>query len=327
MREFTTKRALCDPWDIVHVHWPDMPVHRLGIFSASLAAAYHILRLLYAKLRGAKIVWTVHNLHSHCTTHPKLEQLFWRRFLPLVDASIHLSRSGMELAMKTFPALASRPRFVIPHGNYRDCYPNNITRENARRYLGLRPDGPVIGFVGQIRPYKNVPTLAEAFIDGHMDEATLLIAGKASDRDAEQKLRAFAEKAANVVCRFGLIPEDEMQNYLNACDLAVFPYRDILNSGSAILALSFDRPVLVPAKGAMGELRELIGSEWVMTYEGDLTGAVLRKALQWAGEQRRERCDLSALAWDVIGGQTHAAFREVLANIPSTVTSSRKALA
>jgi beta-1,4-mannosyltransferase len=140
----------------------------------------------------------------------------------------------------------------------------------------------------------------------------LLIAGKCGDASIESELSALEKQCERITCRFSLIPENEMQFHLNACDLAVFPYRDILNSGSAILALSFDRPVLVPAKGAMAELRELVGAEWVMTYDGELTGDVLREALQWATETPRPaRCDLAALDWNTIADQTFAAYRAV----------------
>jgi beta-1,4-mannosyltransferase len=43
---------------------------------------------------------------------------------------------------------------------------------------------------------------------------------------------------------------------MRAADLIALPYKEILNSGSAILALSFDRPILVPAAGALAELSE-----------------------------------------------------------------------
>ena len=47
---------------------------------------------------------------------------------------------------------------------------------------------------------------------------------------------------------------EEFQIYLNAADIAVLPFVDVLTSGSAILALSFGKPLILPAIGCMPEL-------------------------------------------------------------------------
>jgi beta-1,4-mannosyltransferase len=41
---------------------------------------------------------------------------------------------------------------------------------------------------------------------------------------------------------------------LNAADVAVLPFLDVLTSGSAILALSFGKPVILPDIGCLPEL-------------------------------------------------------------------------
>ena len=319
INEFTNRRLLLERWDIVHVHWPD---GALGTPHAVVAAGrilHLVAKLFYAKARGAEIVWTIHNLHAHNTSHPVLERWLWRAFVPLVDAAISLSQSGFKLARERFPALGGKRHFIIPHGHYRGCYRNDCTRSEARERLGLRPRPPVVGFVGQIKPYKNVSALLRVFLEGpaRNSTASLLIAGKPDRPALADELTALAGGRADVACRFGHVPDDDMQFVLNACDLAVFPYRDILNSGSAILALSFHCPVLVPAKGAMAELRELIGPEWVMTYDGELTGAVLQQALRWAVESPRSAtCDLTPLGWEATSDQTLAAYQTVTAANP-----------
>ena len=314
VREFSKKRLLLERWHIFHLHWPDGALNTRHASVAAVRVVYLVAKLIYAKTCGAKIVWTVHNLQAHNATYPRLESILWRVLVPLVDGAISLSRSGLDLARQRFPALAGKPHFVIPHGHYRGCYRNECSQSGARARLALSTCQPVIAFVGQIKPYKNVPALLRAFLDGLEENrpTTLLIAGKPADASIASDLTLLAGGCTNVVCHFGQIAEDDMQFPLNACDLAVFPYREILNSGSAILALSFDRPVLVPAKGAMAELRDLIGADWVMTYEGELTGTVLRESLRWALETDRSGgCNLAPLAWETIAAQTLAAFQAV----------------
>ena len=320
--ECTKRRLLRERWDIVHLHWPDGVLNSRHAPIAAARVAYLVAQLLFAKARGAKIVWTVHNLQAHNTRYPRVERALWSAFVPLVDAAISLSRSGLELARERFPALARKAHFVVPHGHYRACYKNACSRAEARTRLALPPDGPVVAFVGQIKAYKNVPALLRAFLDrpAGAAAASLLIAGKPGDAAPAAELTALAVGHPEVTLRFGHIADDEMQVMLNACDLAVFPYREILNSGSAILALSFDRPVLVPAKGAMAELRSLVGPDWVMTYEGELDGTILRDALRWAtGTARHASCNLDGLDWETVAEQTLAAYRSVAA--PHAVTS------
>jgi glycosyltransferase involved in cell wall biosynthesis len=308
--EFTNRRLLLQRWDILHIHWPDTPLHRLTAAGAAIYTALLVLRVIWAKLLGAKIVWTVHNLRSHHGAWPGVEKWLWRCFVPLVDGCIHLSQSGKEMALEAFPGLASKSHSVVRHGHYRGCYPNDCDREQSRLLLGIRTTGPIIAFVGQIKAYKNVGALIRAFIDAADPRATLLIAGRPGNAEMEADLRALARNRSRVVCHLGLIPDDRMHCYLNACDLTVFPYRDILNSGSAILSLSFNRPTLVPERGAMAELRHLAGSDWVYTYEGGLTGAVLSDALKKAvSGVRGSECDLSALSWESIATDTLAAYR------------------
>ena len=66
----------------------------------------------------------------------------------------------------------------------------------------------------------------------------------------------------------------------------MLPFSDIMHSGSAMLALSFNRPVLVPARGSLPELQMRVGSEWVRTYDGELTAAILKDAAAWAKSRK-----------------------------------------
>ena len=51
-------------------------------------------------------------------------------------------------------------------------------------------------------------------------------------------------------------------------------------------------------------LQDLIGADWVRTYEGDLTPAILGEAIDWARRPRHGGPDLSPLDWGEIARQT-----------------------
>jgi hypothetical protein len=78
------------------------------------------------------------------------------------------------------------------------------------------------------------------------------------------------------------------------------------------LALSFNRPVLVPNRGAMTELQTQVGPDWVRTYKGPLSPDDLEEGLQWAAAtDRAATAPLDALEWTVLAMKTHEAYEAV----------------
>jgi len=319
-------RALLGRHDIVHIHWPEHLFSARSRVRAWAQAVTFVVILSWLRWRRARVVWTVHNLAAHHARHPRLEARMWRWFVRRVDGYIALSRSGREAVVARWPVLAPRPGFVIPHGHYRPVYPDTIDRAEARSRLELPPNARVTTFVGAIQPYKNLPALIAAFRGVPGESWRLVVAGRPQDRAHREEIVAGAGTDPRIRLDFGFVPDDEVQVYLRAADLVVLPYRDILNSGSAILALSFGVPVLVPSAGAMADLREVAGAEWVRTYEGDLTPAVLEAAMAWAtGTIRSARPDLGPLEWDRIGQETRSAFETIRRQCPQSSCDRRAA--
>ncbi|ASJ07624.1 glycosyltransferase [Thermococcus pacificus] len=313
VEEFSVWKLVRGGYDIWHIHWPELVLNTPSYLMATLRAKAFLSLMGIARKRGIKIVWTVHNLRSHEGFHPKLEERFWERFLGMVDGHISLTSIGQEELFRTYPQLRRVPGFVIPHGHYRDVYPNNISRKQARALLGLPMDSRVILFIGQIRKYKNLPSLIRAFNSLPEKDVRLVIAGKPVDRELTNQLFKLVKSDSRIMFHPKFIPSEEIQVYLNSADLVVLPYSEILNSGSALLALSFDRPVLAPAKGSMIELRDSVGKEWVMLYTGELTGDTLSNALEWAIlEKRPARAPLDRFSWDNIARETLKAYKKVL---------------
>ena len=293
--------------DVVHVHWPESSFKH-GLPGALLVTESLLLALKLAKRRGAKIVWTVHNLRAHGGRHPKWEQRMWDRFLPLVDSLHGLTEASLQAIREVHPVLARTPGFVVPHGHYRAAYPAGPGREAAREALGLPSTERVLLFLGQIFPYKNVPALLDAFRGLHGDDYRLVIAGKPRSAELAETLVRGAGMDARVLLQLGFVPDERLGVLADAADLVVLPYKEILNSGSALLALSFDRPVLMPAKGAAKDLQARVGGEWVMDYEGELTAETLLAALD------RAQClhgvaPLDSLGWDRLAAEMLAQYQ------------------
>ncbi|HET9929329.1 MAG TPA: glycosyltransferase, partial [Polyangiaceae bacterium] len=153
--EYGIGRSLVGRYDICHVHWPE------STFNSSLIEALATTESLLCSLdalraRGTRVVWTVHNLRAHERRFPRAERAFFDRFVRRVDAFVALSRGSRELAQSTFPALESRPGFIVPHPHYRSEYPDGVARSQARVRLTLSQDEHVLLFFGRVLEYKNV---------------------------------------------------------------------------------------------------------------------------------------------------------------------------
>ncbi|MGN8199400.1 glycosyltransferase [Salinisphaera sp. RV14] len=296
VEQFSARRLRADPApDIWHIHWHE----ELLKFRNPLKVLYRLMRfeksLRSARKRDVRIVWTVHNLGPHEKRHPRLESLFWKLFLPRVDACIHLSEAGRRQAIEKFPEIENKRSAVIPHPHYRDSYENGITRKDARKRLAIEQDTFVILFIGQIRRYKNVPRLIKVFTEIEAANARLIIAGRPRENHLQSEIEALASIDSRITLQLGFVDEADLQVYLNAADIMIAPYRDIFNSGTALLSLSFDRPIIVPRAGALPELEQEVGSEWLRLYDGQLNATILSRLIEKpAGMSHDAKPDLSA---------------------------------
>jgi beta-1,4-mannosyltransferase len=293
----------CRRPDVFLVQWPET------VFDHSLVAGLLVgwgvlLSAAILRWRGCRVVWIAHNLQSHERRFPVAEDRFWLRFCRVVDATVALSHAGLAAAVERHPALAGKPGIVAPHGHYRGVYPDTLDREEARRRLGIPSRSRVALFLGRILSYKNVPALVAAFREGAAENDILLVVGRPREAHLAREIIDAAGGDPRIRTHFGFVPEEDLQTWFRAADLCVLPFREILNSGSAILSLSFDLPVMVPARGAMAELRDQTGPDWVKTYEGPLTADVLRQALAWSDRPHpRQTADLRKLDWSAIGAE------------------------
>ena len=309
VEDFSFLKALQKRFDIVHLHWPEYYVAQENPWKAFLGSIGLIAACVWSRWRGAKVVWTVHNILSHNRFRPRSERLFWSIFTRLLDGYICLTASGQREIQRSRPALERLPGYVIPHGHYRNAYPREISGAAARSQLGLAQDAKVMLFFGNVAPYKNVPELVQAFSQLLASDCRLLIAGACRTPALKQAIVDMAASDPRIVLQLDLIAPERVQIYFRAADLVVLPYRDILNSGSALLALSFDRPVLVPALGAMPELQQEMSSDWVRMFSGELSVAELEQAMQWAISGRRAgRPTMDHLDWPVLAMDTLRAF-------------------
>jgi beta-1,4-mannosyltransferase len=311
LADWTPLRALLRPGDLWHLHHPEAVLYRRRVAASTLETLAFLGLLILARVRGVRILWTIHDLGSNDRLHPRLEGWFWRVFIPRVDAFVCLSEQSRTMALERFPGLIGGPAHIVPHGHYRDAYPRTISRETARQRLSLPPEATVLLHFGLMRPYKNVPHLIRTFRALPKPGAVLLVVGRTFDEVIEREIRAAADGASSVRLDLRWVPPAEVQLYFAASDLVVLPYRRILNSGAVMLALTFARPVLVPDLGAMRDQQETFGADWIRLYSGDLTTTELAAASEWARASRPRAIDLDGFGWRELALRTRTIYEEL----------------
>ncbi len=312
VQAMTEGRLDLSHYDLFHIHWPDNHFATRNPLKVVKANAAVLSWFKEAKEKGVKLVWTVHNLRPHERYHPYLEPFFYRPFINMLDGWIALSQTAADEATAKFPHLEEVPAFIIPRGHYRDSHQVHVSKGAARERLGVPQEVNLSLYFGQVRAYKNVPHLVRTFCELESERNMLLVAGAPRPPRLAQEVTAAAQGDSRVLLHLDFIPDDELQYYFAAADLAVLPYKDILHSGSALMALSLDTPILVPDLGAMEELQARVGVAWVKRYKGSLSASDIQDGVMWAQEVAGRRPDLSAMDWEEVGKATWGAFVEVI---------------
>ncbi|MBD2298354.1 glycosyltransferase family 4 protein [Nostoc sp. FACHB-190] len=273
--------------DVVHLHWLHPFFAGSNTVEKSLKLSFFILELIILKLLRTKIIWTVHNLKNHENKNLVLDNLCSYLVAKLADAIIAHCDSAKAEVIKSFSLNDNQDKvFVVPHGNYINCYDNNIEKTLARKSLNIDDSAVVFLFLGMIRPYKGVLELIDTFKQLHNDASQLLIAGKVYQNSPEMTdmLLQKIDNEPNIKFIPGFVPSEKLQIYLNACDVVVFPYRDILTSGAVMLAMSFGRACIAPRKGCIAEVLDHSGA---FLYDIDDEYGLIQ-AMKLALEQQKQ---------------------------------------
>lgn len=241
-------------------------------------------QVLILKLMGVKIIWTVHDLKNHENLQLKSEQIFSIFFAKFAYAIITHCEIAKQQVINSFHVNNKYKIFVIPHGNYIDYYDNKIERIKARKILGISDTSLILLFLGLIRPYKGVPELIYSFKQLQQDDVHLVIVGKPLTNEIAEQVKQMTDGHANIKFLPGFVTDDQIQVYMNACDVVVLPYRDILTSGSIILAMSFGRACIAPCKGCIKEVLDNLGA--FLYHPDDECG--LLKAMDHAVKKKAE---------------------------------------
>lgn len=261
-----------------HLHWTSAIVQDgTSVFDAADRLRRFRERIVDLRRRGGRLVWTIHNALPHELRYrePEIELC---RFLAAEADLVHVMSEQTFAATAPWYSLPADRTVVIPHASYRGWYPDLMPRDEARRRLGLLPHEVGLLALGGIRPYRGLDRLLDVFETLSAGDARLrlLVAGRPGPGPGMAALVDRCVAHPRITGQFRHIPPAALQLWSRAADLAVLPYRSILNSGAFQLAQSFDLPVVAPRDGT---LRALLDPACTIGFDPADTGD-LRRAVE-----------------------------------------------
>lgn len=295
--------------DVLLLHWAERVFGESRSRWQAMAKMARLLAATGARRRAAKVVWLMHNTAPHDAK--RFARAIWPPFVAAlarrVDGVLTLSPGTVDVVRAAIPALAKKPVAYAWHPAYGDAVLGADARAAARAALGIADSDRVLGYCGQIRPYKGVEDLANAFAATADPDLRLYLAGRPGRADLAARLQATAGRDPRIALALGDLPGPAFNTALGVCDVVVAPLRTYLHSGSIIHALSAQKPVLTPATPFAQALRDHLGADWVRLYQGALTPEVL----EGAGAAATGAPDLSAFDPVTVGGTVMDFFRSV----------------
>lgn len=208
-----------------------------------------ILRII-KKNKHSKIICIADNVIPH---EKRLgDKIFTRYFIKPVDAFIIMSKQVMN-DLRSFTT--TKKAILLPHPLY-DNFGDKISKEEARKNLGLKSDDAIILFFGFIRKYKGLDILLDAMqiLSNHQQTKNLklLIAGEFYD-DNKPYIEQIKKTGIidNLILHTNFIKDSDVKKYLCAADVVIQPYRNATQSGVTPLAYHFEVPMIVTNVGGL----------------------------------------------------------------------------
>jgi glycosyltransferase involved in cell wall biosynthesis len=194
------------------------------------------VRLLCGRLLGYRIVWTIHQIYPHERDSPSRDGAAARLLARLSDLLLAHDVATADAARAALPG-AGRVH-VVPHGSYIGVYPSGRDRASMRTALGLPQDAFAFLCFGELRGYKGVDLLLDAFRAADLPGSRLVVAGNPRDIGVAELVAREAAADPRIVPLLGFVREEGVAELFGACDAAVVTRRDGGTSGALLLAAS-----------------------------------------------------------------------------------------
>ncbi|HZX20331.1 MAG TPA: glycosyltransferase family 4 protein [archaeon] len=229
--------------EILHFHW-----WTFYLFPIFFTIAF------IAKLRGKKIVCTIHNVIGH---ESGSADKFLSGVIFLVPHKFIVHTKNNKQQLQDFFKVPENKIEIIPHGIYDFYRDKELTKREAREKNDIPEKAKVLLCFGNIRPYKGIEDLIEAFkiVREKNKDIYLVIVGKPWNEELQNKIEQSLFGIPEKLLYFDYVASSDIKNFFFAADVVVLPYRDFAaQSGPGNIALAFEKPLIVSNVGGLPDL-------------------------------------------------------------------------
>ena len=223
---------------------------------------------------GGRFVWTV----GQRTSFSELEIQLATRLAHLA-CCVHVDSTAVLKAARAVFDIPPSKVCILPQGHYIGCYPDFVTRTQARAQLDLAQSDDVILLAhlpqeeGALKETEELRLALRALLEAR-PQVVLVLAGSGQGTLAQQLSDALPPlQQGRVRSMARPVDEMEMQVFMRAADVALCAAAP----GPALVALGFGVPVVAPATGPMEEL--FAGAAAGALYDPSRGGNALVRAL------------------------------------------------
>ena len=228
---------------------PDLIVVRywLPVMGPALGSILRIVK----KNRHTKVVCIADNIIPH-EKRPG-DKPFTKYFIKPIDKFIVMSDQVLA-DLKTFDN--KKPVEQVLHPLY-DNFGDKISKEEARRQLGIGANEKLMLFFGFIRKYKGLDILLDAMkiLKDQSQDIKLIVAGEFYEdrKPFDEQIQNLGIKD-NLILHTDFIGDSEVKKFFCAADVVVQPYRSATQSGVTPLAYHFETPMIVTNVGGLPDM-------------------------------------------------------------------------
>lgn len=267
--------------NLFHLHWEErLLVEHPEREAAAAAMADFEQRLDGFLARGGRLVWTIHNALPHEPRHLDLF-LGLRRRLAERAALILVHHEAAAETLAGQCAVDRSKLALLPHPAYFGAY----EAEEETRVREPDWQSRQLMTFGMLRPYKGFDLLAEAA--ALAPEIGIDVIGEPGRRFAEE-VAPVLERAPSVSAAPGRVEDADVPALMRRVRGLVLPYRALLGSGVALLAMTFGRPIVAPD---VRQLRDLLpfGARRFLYRPGNAASLAARMRALVALEEDEQR--------------------------------------
>lgn len=179
------------------------------------------------------------------------DEIFTKYFSTSVDGFLTMS----DKVTKDVKLYSTKPTLLSPHPIFKH-FGESISKEDAKKALGIKVNEKIILFFGFIRQYKGLDLLLKAMAVNEIKEAgiKLMIVGEFyEDAQPYYDLIKSLGIEASVILHTHFVADSDVKNYVCSADFMIQPYKHATQSGVTPLAYHFEIPMLVTNVGALAD--------------------------------------------------------------------------